>query len=865
MRRVRLAKPANLPSRPSWPFLLLLLAIAVVTAGGGSNRTDPLSLLYLRPLLAIILGILWALPARWNVTPIRAPLILLGCYALTMLIQLIPLPASIWASLPGHGAFAGVDGLVGRSSPWRPISLMPDLTVNSILALLPALTVLLCLAKLPRTEFRLVPLPICAVILTSVVLGAGQTVAGPDSLFYTYDHASHDLPVGLFANRNQQGVLLALLIPMLAACFHGTGRGIRAVTMLSLCVATIIPAIIILLMTGSRTGLAMTLVGFVLSLPVLFSNPAIRNNASLKWGMIGLALLPLILIAAAILLGNPLVVDRLQASGAMAHGEQRYQAWPIIVRMIADFFPLGSGYGTFQALFHHYEPDAFLLPAHFNHAHNDFLELALTGGMPAILVLIAFLLWFFRATYSSFRPLAAHVTNAWHMVLPCAGALLILLFGSLSEYPLRTPLLSALFALLCGLIAGWMKGETEQGPIQKKPAARPRRLAVAALTTVTLLWATVAFTYPNVALERNWRARYPTMVQTADWLARDANDALGTQGEEMKRGRDSALMALARDPINVVAVRTMGLFAAGRSALPQARALFKYAETLSRHDMPTQLWLIDDAVARNDLTEALQHFDRGLRTALWNTNGLLMERLSAASDDSAVRAALAPILRKRPSWRRTFLVKFIYDSVAPDRTLPDLFGRIDMRADNADDASVLTMAISRLVELHQYAAATRLYPGLAHDVLHNAGFEGENRFPPLDWSLTDNGEITAVTGETDDGNGQALQIQASGDQDALAAAQLIILKPGTYQLSAFAKTVTEGDAAIKISCATGFQRTQLLLDAKLADRTSSAFSVPATACDGQWIEIWIRTGPTPLPSPVEINAIAIKTATPAHH
>lgn len=118
--------------------------------------------------------------------------------------------------------------------------------------------------------------------------------------------------------------------------------------------------------------------------------------------------------------------------------------------MLRDFMPIGSGFGSFDPVFRMYEPDELLHPGYFNHAHNDWLELALTGGLPALLLLAAFILWAGWRLYSSFRTPASDPA----LRVRSGGLVLLVLAGaSVSDYPLRTPILAALLALACAWLA----------------------------------------------------------------------------------------------------------------------------------------------------------------------------------------------------------------------------------------------------------------------------------------------------------------------------------------------------------------------------------------------------------------------------
>ncbi|MFV3517295.1 hypothetical protein ACNJD8_22045, partial [Mycobacterium tuberculosis] len=73
-----------------------------------------------------------------------------------------------------------------------------------------------------------------------------------------------------------------------------------------------------------------------------------------------------------------------------------------------------------------------------------------------------------------------------------------------------------------------------------------------------------------------------------------------------------ARQALVQDPTAVAAVATLGINAQLRGDTGPARRIFAYANQLSRRDLRTQLWAIEDAVSRNDIPGVLNNYDIAL-------------------------------------------------------------------------------------------------------------------------------------------------------------------------------------------------------------------------------------------------------------
>jgi len=436
--------------RVSLAFGVVVALAAVCALGGGSPRVDPASLLYVRPLVAVGLAMLLLLPAR-DAGRLLWPYALLAAWAVTIAIQLVPLPPSLWSALGGHARFEVIATLTGTSPPWRPGSLVPMLTWNALAALLPAWAGLVAASRLPTRELTRVPAMVLAVAGVSVLLGAIQIAGGSG---YLYAVTSPGLPVGLFANRNHQAAFLAAVLPLLAVWAWPVGHRAWDRTRPWLALGGGLMLIVFLMVTGSRAGLALGAGGAVAALllapPLALPLPsALRRRHRRRSTLWRLA--PLALAAAAVLLaivlGRSLATERLVALTGTPE-EQRAQALPTLLAMVREYLPLGSGFGTFDPVFRIAEPDALLHRSVFNHAHNDLIEVALTGGLPALAVLAAFLGWLAVRAVAVVRAQPRD-----RLAVAALVAVAILLAASLVDYPLRTPLLGFVAALLVGIVA----------------------------------------------------------------------------------------------------------------------------------------------------------------------------------------------------------------------------------------------------------------------------------------------------------------------------------------------------------------------------------------------------------------------------
>ncbi len=435
-------------------FLWLALALA-----GGASRADEAQQLAVRlAAIATLAAALWPL----DLAAVRQHGVLFAGLALgwlVALLQLIPLPPQLWASLPGHAAYARIAAATGHL-PWRPLSLAPDLTIDSLLALVPVSASLLVTAMLDGRGRRWLVMLIVAVALISALLGLAQVGAG--GALHLYQQSSADAPVGLFANRNHQAALLACALPLIAVmAAQGLRRGMdrRAVLALAALLGALL--LFVLVLTGSRAGLLLGLIGLIGSGATLRAS-GLRFRLSLRsMGLLaGGTVLMAGFVAVAAWRGG--AFERLAATDTV--DETRFLILPPLLRTASAFLPWGSGFGSFDRVYRQFEPDSLLSSIYLNAAHDEPLQLAIEGGIPAIALLALFLLWWGRQAVRvllGFTPQRHRAMRAASLTVT-----VVLMASSLVDYPLRTPLLGALFAFACINIAragGFEQDEARHG------------------------------------------------------------------------------------------------------------------------------------------------------------------------------------------------------------------------------------------------------------------------------------------------------------------------------------------------------------------------------------------------------------------
>jgi O-antigen ligase len=442
----RKAKFFKVEAVPYWALVAFLILTFLT---GGASRADVQSLIILRPAAVIFCGIgLWSL--KWEQA--KAYKFLFGMAAAIFALvgsHLVPLPPSIWGALPGREIITEIDKVADLGEVWRPISMVPSATWNAFYSLFVPFAVLILGVQLSREErFKLLPW-VLGLGMFSGFIGIMQTIGDPQGPLYFYNVTNNGAAVGLFSNRNHQAILLASLFPMLAVFACATVKSeeqakVRAYLALA-GGAVLVP---LLLVTGSRAGLIVGLVGLASTI-LLYRKPTVLvprkrkgNKLDLRWLFGGFAVL--CLGALTFIMSRAEALQRITAADQSE--DMRFRAWGPIAEMAWKYFPFGSGVGSFIEVYQIDEPYELLEPTYMNHAHNDWLEVYLTIGLPGLILLTLTIIAVCRVSWHAFSTKPEEGRGNLHARL---GTVVILIFalGSIGDYPLRAPSIACAFTL----------------------------------------------------------------------------------------------------------------------------------------------------------------------------------------------------------------------------------------------------------------------------------------------------------------------------------------------------------------------------------------------------------------------------------
>ncbi|MBV1886599.1 MAG: O-antigen ligase family protein [Parvibaculaceae bacterium] len=198
-----------------------------------------------------------------------------------------------------------------------------------------------------------------------------------------------------------------------------------------------------LALTASRAGAASSLVALALLILFVFQTKK-SGKQQTNWialvSILGAA--TLVFVVSAGQLGT-------RVEGLLAHASSpsRWEAYILILRIIADAPLLGIGLGGFEDIFQYYRDMTLPAPFLWDKAHNTYLELLLELGVPAALMYFAAIALFIR---SAFRGVMRRKSGKLYPIIGFSAAVLVCLH-SLVDFSLQIPAVSVSFAAILGV------------------------------------------------------------------------------------------------------------------------------------------------------------------------------------------------------------------------------------------------------------------------------------------------------------------------------------------------------------------------------------------------------------------------------
>lgn len=423
--------------------LQLLLALAIALGGGGVAY----GLRNLAINLAALLLLMLQRELVWRFMR-EAPRTLVALVLLTLmlpLLQLVPMPAGMWQQLPGREPVVAAFAIAGiPAESWFPLSLDRGRTLTAFLGLLAPAAIVVVGANLGREHKAATARFAALAALAALMLGIFQLSTANTAALLFPIIAKPDVMYASFANRNSTAALFALALLLLAGAPWWKNRA-------ALLIATMGAGLLVLgaVLTQSRSGIVLLVLALAFAgLRAVVAALARRKGGDGAPRPVWIAgLLVAVLVAAAALASAAMggrAADSLDRFGDTE--TDRPEMWEDAAFAAREYWPVGSGMGTFDEVFQLHESLEYVSPRRAGRAHSDWLEIVIEAGAFGITLVLGWLLW---CGWAALRA-PAH----WRWTAFAAGTgVLALALQSLLDYPLRSQTLLCFAAVLVVLLA----------------------------------------------------------------------------------------------------------------------------------------------------------------------------------------------------------------------------------------------------------------------------------------------------------------------------------------------------------------------------------------------------------------------------
>lgn len=622
---------AHAPWRTLAKYLLVALIGFALVFGGAPNGSGWPTLLVCT-VAAVLLPVSLAAGAadRFAILPAIVRIVAIAIVLLPLL-QLVPLPPAIWQALGGRELALEVFSLLGTTNEWRGLSLVPRDTLLGALMLLPPASAFLASLTLDRDGRREIVWALVIFAGITLLVGLIQFGSNGNTLDF-YDTSHRGSFLGFFANRNHQGLLMAIAASLAIAAVKDRLRSPHLAMAISALLAIVF--LIAAIGTLSRAGIGLSLFSIAATYYVCFSLGRIR------WP---------ILIGATVVAGAVLYFFTLSSTVQNAldrfsniQENARFDIWEKTSPLIEQYFPWGAGLGSFPSVYPVIERLEDVNPLYYNRVHNEYLELLIEFGLPGLIVLLLFVLLIARIAIAGLRG----KSDISAFGLPAAVIILLVGLHSTVDYPLRTQTHAVIFALACGfLISSHATGASSASTSISPGRWGDRSVRITAVSLTGQAIAILGFVL-FVAYQHGSNAL----------INRSGGDLVSVDEEALPPAQLAALSrALARQPYNQELLNRIYVNQV-RNGIDDARrqALVATLGKLGWRHTNTQQNLLVEAVRRDDVESAIDHLD-----ALLRRDRLTEQIIPALMQIEAVpegTGLVAERLDRDPAWRKDYFL-----------------------------------------------------------------------------------------------------------------------------------------------------------------------------------------------------------------
>lgn len=389
-------------------------------------------------------------------------------------------------------------------------------------------------------------------------------------------------------------------------------------------------------------------------------------------------------------------------------------------------------------------------------------------------------------------------------------------------------------------------------PVSKLPDARTWLIIG---VTGALAWASATDAWVNVT-----HSKLPESALAADSddpvaLIRAAQIRLAS-GRGFEGGAaqvsDIVRRSVTESPINAPALRLLGSMSSAEADIEGVRRQMALSDRIARRDAATQLWLIEDAVIRNDVDAALRHYDTALRISE-STRALLYPVLTDAIQEPVIRERFVPYVRQRPPWLHSFFRHALAQST-DHRAMADLLRMAGGMPEGTAFSAFSTQVMRGLVTQGHFDDAIAYYrrmdgadPALLTSLELTSQSTSES-LAPVSWQPYSVPGIEPFV-VASAGGGVEIESEIEPGFNGPYARKLLALEPGRYSIRIGIRAdgaMPRDSMSLNLECAGATERTALVrTEQPMSEEFSlgGTFTVPGQ-CPVQALGLSARVNPS---------------------
>jgi hypothetical protein len=324
-----------------------------------------------------------------------------------------------------------------------------------------------------------------------------------------------------------------------------------------------------------------------------------------------------------------------------------------------------------------------------------------------------------------------------------------------------------------------------------------------------------------------------------------------------------AIVSLQRAPLIEEPFFVAGLAALVRGDENAAGPLLEEARRRNPRSRAARLLLLDRRLRAGRVEEAAAEIG-AIGRLMPQARSVLVPELARFVKDPKTRMSLAAVLRNDPEMKRDLLEHLASKGTEPDLVL-QLAGGNPVVAPGGEHPRWQQLLISSLIERNDFADARALWSRFAgvpipkEQTVYDGSFQRRPGPPPFNWQFA-----SSAAGVAEPNKANELQVEYYGRAEGEFASQLLMLTPGTYQISFRASGDTPDKGSIlswRVACVPSKSEVGSVPITRLsyAPRlVSGRFVVPAAGCSAQWLRL-IGT-PAEFPTPQSMTISQVKVA-----